>query len=534
MAPQTEKEDYDRKVAIVLDEETPESPSIDCIDQVNSSSKKGESKIEDQTTQDVFDSTYKTTDSSTCDSELGLSSTSSNGNTALGDDCQDSFLNVQLKQMLTTADWWSLWIGLISFTVAVCLVFIVPYDQSSSRVTYVIPQPMRWMTDPLNAWDIYSIIGTILLWEFLGCMYLISLRAMGKVDEQRPASMYARGFLSISFVATIALWIGRNQWCYKNGFGYAIFSILMGMAIGNSPLASGDRLSAMKLASKDGEFFIKCSLSLLAVEFSILGDFGPGALLVAWVGSPLALVAGLTIGMKFFNMEKGSSLLIATGATWCGASAISAIGSVIGSPNADITLSISVIAFFTVIFTFLQPYIALGVGMDHRVAGAWIGGSVDQTGNVVASAAIISEEATEVAAIVKIVLNSGLGVLAMIVAFLWQRQESSGNAETKPSKFSWTFLWNKFPKFVIGYILCSATLSIIFPLIRGTAQADALQRAVISMNTWWFAIAFVGIGMETKLGELWNGATKSGIVKLYLITNLLDMLISLGLAYLAF
>ena len=72
MAPQTEKEDYDRKVAIVLDEETPESPSIDCIDQVNSSSKKGESKIEDQTTQDVFDSTYKTTDSSTCGSELGL------------------------------------------------------------------------------------------------------------------------------------------------------------------------------------------------------------------------------------------------------------------------------------------------------------------------------------------------------------------------------------------------------------------------------------------------------------------------------
>lgn len=50
---------------------------------------------------------------------------------------------------------------------------------------------------------------------------------------------------------------------------------------------------------------------------------------------------------------------------------------------------------------------ALGVGMDEAVAGAWIGASVDQTGNVIASAAIISEYSTEVAAVVKLILNSG-------------------------------------------------------------------------------------------------------------------------------
>ena len=116
----------------------------------------------------------------------------------------------------------------------------------------------------------------------------------------------------------------------------------------------------------------------------------------------------------------------------CGASAISATGSVIEASSKDITLSISVVAFFTVIFTFAQPYIgkfvltkyctrrnhnidildqysmsALGVGMNEAVAGSWIGASVDQTGNVVASAAIVGEYATEVAAIVKLILNSG-------------------------------------------------------------------------------------------------------------------------------
>jgi uncharacterized membrane protein YadS len=199
-------------------------------------------------------------------------------------------------------------------------------------------------------------------------------------------------------------------------------------------------------------------------------------------------------------MDVGMSLLIATGATWCGASAISAIASVIGSSSKDISLSISVVAAATVIFTFAQPYIAIGVGMDDRVAGAWIGGSVDQTGNVLASAAIISEEATEVAGIVKIVLNSGLGILASVVALWWQTRKQEENDDVN-KKISWLFIWDKFPKFVLGYLLCSILLSITMSHIEGTAEGDAYQRAVHSLNTWWFAIAFVGIGIGTNFKE---------------------------------
>lgn len=190
--------------------------------------------------------------------------------------------------------------------------------------------------------------------------------------------VYTKGFVMMGMLGTISLWMGRNRWCYVNGFGYAIVSILLGMMVGNSPLASGDNLSSLKVVSKDGEFFIKCSLSLLAVEFSILGQFGLGSLIVSWVGSPLALLISFFIGVKVFKMDKGSSLLIVTGATWCGASAMSAIGSVIGSSSSEISLSISVVCLFTILFTFAQPYIAIGLDMDHEVAGAWIGGSIDQ------------------------------------------------------------------------------------------------------------------------------------------------------------
>lgn len=201
----------------------------------------------------------------------------------------------------------------------------------------------------------------------------------------------------------------------------------------------------------------------------------------------------------------------------------------IDASSKDITLSISVVAFFTVIFTFVQPYFALGVGMNEDVAGAWIGASVDQTGNVIASAAIISEQATEIAAIVKIVLNSGLGILCTIIAFWWQ-------TKTNPDgrKFSWYFLWDKFPKFVLGYFLCSAVLSIMLPLIQGTAEYEAVPRAVKDMNRWWFGIGFVGIGLQTNLKELWKGAVGSGVIQGYLVSNLFDMGIALGLSYALF
>ena len=74
----------------------------------------------------------------------------------------------------------------------------------------------------------------------------------------------------------------------------------------------------------------------------------------------------------------------------------------------------------------------------------------------------------------------------------------------------------------------------MLPLIQGTPEADAVQRAVLDMNKWWFAIGFVGIGIGTNLKDLWAGAVGSGVIQGYLITNLFDIMIALGLSYALF
>ena len=195
------------------------------------------------------------------------------------------------------------------------LVFAVDYDRGSTRADHVVPAPMRWETNPLDAWDWYALVGTALLLAFFCLLYLVALRCMGKLDKN-PASRHAKGFLLMGALATLSLWLGRNRWCSSNGLSYAVFSILLGMVVTNSPLGNWGALSSLKLASKDGEFFIKCSLALLATEFSVLAEVGLPAIVVSWVGSPVALVLGYVLSKRLFGMETEIALLTAVGATW--------------------------------------------------------------------------------------------------------------------------------------------------------------------------------------------------------------------------
>jgi uncharacterized membrane protein YadS len=159
--------------------------------------------------------------------------------------------------------------------------------------------------------------------------------------------------------------------------------------------------------------------------------------------------------------------------------------------------------------------------------------SVDQTGNVIVSAAIISEEATEVAGIVKMVLNASLGVMASVIACYWNSHRSDDDDQTQ-KQFRCSLLWDKFPKFTLGFVITSSILTGIMHGVRGTLEEDALPKAVAAMNKWWFAISFVGIGITTNIKTVFEKAWKSGVIQVYLLANAVDILLALGLSYLAY
>ena len=54
------------------------------------------------------------------------------------------------------------------------------------------------------------------------------------------------------------------------------------------------------------------------------------------------------------------------------------------------------------------------------------------------------------------------------------------------------------------------------------------------MSKWWMCIAFIGIGISTDCRKLLEQARRGGAVVLYLVTNVVDVLLALGLSYLCF
>lgn len=59
-------------------------------------------------------------------------------------------------------------------------------------------------------------------------------------------------------------------------------------------------------------------------------------------------------------------------------------------------------------------------------------------------------------------------------------------------------IWERFPKFVIGFVIASAIFSFLLPpdIVSGT------RSALNDIRTWWFALAFVCVGLETRFVDL--------------------------------
>ena len=159
------------------------------------------------------------------------------------------------------------------------------------------------------------------------------------------------------------------------------------------------------------------------------------------------------------------------------------------------------------------------------VAGAWLGGTLDTSASVVAAGALISDVAMKTGVIVKFSQNALIGVAAFILVVWWTYKGGAATGQ-KPDA---GIIWERFPKFVLGFIVASAVFSFFLPqpMVEGT------RAALGEFRTWWFALAFVCIGLETKFVDL---ATMEGgrPALAFIAAQAINVVWTLLLAYLLF
>ncbi|MCU0390910.1 MAG: YeiH family protein, partial [Thermoflexibacter sp.] len=231
---------------------------------------------------------------------------------------------------------------------------------------------------------------------------------------------------------------------------------------------------------------------------------------------------------KKLKIDDEMTMMIASAVSICGVSAAIATAGAIRGDAKKLSYVVSLVLITAIPMIILMPYIANYWGMSEKIAGAWLGGSIDTTGAVVASGALVGEEALKVSIIVKFSQNVLLGLAAFAISVYWtytKKTDEKGQA-IKPTL---GVIWERFPKFVLGFILAS----LLFSFFLSQEKITIVKESLKNIQTFWFVLAFTCIGLETKFSDIFNTDSKKPLYA-FLLAQTFNILITLVIAYLLF
>jgi uncharacterized membrane protein YadS len=243
------------------------------------------------------------------------------------------------------------------------------------------------------------------------------------------------------------------------------------------------------------EYYIKVGLVILGagILFGEIVQAGAYGVIQAIVVVVAVWYVAYWLAQRL-RVDDEFAAMLATAVSICGVSAAIAAAGAVQGDKKKLSYVTSIVLVVAVPMMVLMPIFAKAVGIPELVAGAWIGGTIDTTGAVVAAGALYGEAAMKVATIVKFSQNVLIGVAAFLLAIAWSFKRGAEAGE-RPSAM---VIWERFPKFVLGFLVASLVFS--FFLSQGTVDAVKGPLGFIRLLT--FALAFVCIGLETNFKEL--------------------------------
>ena len=348
--------------------------------------------------------------------------------------------------------------------------------------------------------------------------------------------MYWKFILAYSGVFALAVlsYILASQEDMKAlGAGYAAWAIIIGLIISNTIKTP----EWMKPAIQT-EYYIKTGLVLLGAEILLnkIMAIGLPGIFVAWIVTPVVLVITFWFGQKILKMSsKTLNITISADMSVCGVSAAIATAAACNAKKEELTLAVGLSMVFTSIMMIVMPAFINAVGIPEVLGGAWIGGTIDATGAVVAAGAFLGDKALTVAATIKMIQNIMIGVIAFGVAVYWSTKvETSNKRQVGISE-----IWNRFPKFILGFFGASLVFTLISLTTEPAIASALIDNGIVegytsSLRSWLFCLAFVSIGLSVNFKELKHHFSGGKPLILYLCGQGLNLLLTLIMAYIMF
>lgn len=357
-----------------------------------------------------------------------------------------------------------------------------------------------------------SMSAIIAILSYMGYLF------MGNKDN----GQFLISFIIIFLLAQLASYIANISSIKTIGLESVFFAVLIGLFIRNTIGLPKWMASAVR-----SEYYIKAGLVILGSSILFNEIMKAGA---------LGMVQGLIvvfsvwyfsfwISTKAFRIDKEMSMLLSSSVSICGVSAaIATSGAIKGDPK-KLSFVISLVLIVAIPMMYLLPYLAKLMGLSQEVAGAWLGGTIDTTAAVVASGKFIGETAEQYSVIIKSAQNVLLGVAAFIISIYWSYRGT--NSEIRPTG---TILWDRFPKFVLGFLIASLVFSFVFDAETGKELSRIVNKGSRGLL---FSLAFICIGLETDFRYIFK-KENSKYIWSFLTAQTFNIILTLLVAWVLF
>ncbi len=405
------------------------------------------------------------------------------------------------------------------------VVVILGFIIIAAAVFNIIPVP------PSYSWEsIMELTDNILTGENISkiaiqFIFVFVIAAIGYFLNNKPLKLFLTVVFPVLYVLTIvALIIAGYKGMKDLGLEAVIFSLSIGLLIRNI-IGVPEWFRSLL----NGEVFVKIGLVLLGTTVIFRDILKAGSL-----GLIQALLVVVSVWYfaywlcRKLKIDDELTMMISSAVSICGVSAAIATAGAIKGDTKKLSYVISLVLVTAIPMMICMPIIAKYLGLSQEQTGAWLGGTIDTTGAVVASGSLVGEVALKISTIVKFSQNVLLGVAAFAISIYWtyNKKATPGQHVEKPTL---RLIWERFPKFVLGFVAAS----LLFSFVLSTEKIAEVKDGLKNIQLLWFVLAFTSIGLETKFSDMFNQQSKKPLIA-FLVAQGFNIIVTLLIAILLF
>lgn len=385
-----------------------------------------------------------------------------------------------------TEDWWAVILGTIIIATVLYL---------TNNGTAITLPAFKWATTDDLLGKILSGKNLLLIVETGAIFLALAVIAIGLSGGN--IARFAAGFILIYFLAIISFIIGGNKNVSYFGLEYVVFALLIGILLGNLV-----KLPTWLKEAVRSEFYIKTGLVILGTTIlsADLIKAGLPGIVQAIIVVTAVWFFSLWLSRKL-KVDDEFGVILASAVSICGVSAAIVAAGAINGDKRKLSYVTTLVLIMAIPMMIIQPWAVRYFHIPEVIGGAWLGGTLDTTATVTAAGDLVGPIAVKAGVIAKFSQNVFIGVAAFFIAIWWAYKKpkgEDGSVLVKAESPGLKIVWERFPKFVLGFVAAS----LVFSFILSPTTAKSVAPTLNGLRTIWFAVAFISIGMEAKFSSL--------------------------------